>query len=125
MKNASKSLMLTCLSLLVGVIAFAQVTTSSMSGRVTDEVGPVVGATVLAVHQPTGSQFYAVTDAKGYYRLNGITAGGPYTVTVACMGYADTVFKGINVALSDNLILDATPHGRESHAGKRRGAGGG
>jgi hypothetical protein len=108
MKNASKSLMLTCLSLLVSVIAFAQVTTSSMSGRVTDVVGPVVGATVLAVHQPTGSQFYAVTDAKGYYRLNGITAGGPYTVTVACMGYADTVFKGINVALSDNLILDAT-----------------
>ena len=109
MKNASKSLMLTCLSLLVSVIAaFAQVTTSSMSGRVTDKVGPVVGATVLAVHQPTGSQFYAVTDAKGYYRLNGITAGGPYKVTVACMGYADTVFEGINVALSDNLILDAT-----------------
>ena len=108
MKNASKSLMLTCLSLLVSVIAFAQVTTSSMSGRVTDEVGPVVGATVLAVHQPTGSQFYAVTDAKGYYRLNGITAGGPYTVTVACMGYADAIFKGINVTLSDNLVLDTT-----------------
>ena len=54
-----------------------------MSGRITDESGPVVGATVVAVHEPTGSQFYSVTDAKGYYRLNSITAGGPYTVTGA------------------------------------------
>ena len=106
MRNAFKSLTLTCMAMLVGVVAFAQVTTSSMSGRVTDEVGPVAGATVLAVHQPTGSQFYAITDAKGYYRLNGITAGGPYTVTVACMGYADNVFTDISVALSDNLVLD-------------------
>ena len=60
MKNVFKSLMLTCIALLVSVIAFAQVTTSSMSGRITDESGPVVGATVVAVHQPTRSQFDAV-----------------------------------------------------------------
>ena len=108
MKNAIKSLMLTCVSMLVSVIAFAQVTTSSISGRISDANGPVVGATVLAVHEPTGSQFYSVTDAKGYYRLNSITAGGPYTVTVACMGYANAVFKDITVALSDNLVLDTT-----------------
>ncbi len=108
MRNAMKSLMLTCIAMLASIVAFAQVTTSSMSGRITDEAGPVVGATVVAVHQPTGSQFYAVTDAKGYYRLNNITAGGPYTVTVACMGYADAVFKDITVALSDNLVLDTT-----------------
>ena len=108
MRNAMKSLMLTCIAMLASIVAFAQVTTSSMSGRITDEAGPVVGATVVAVHQPTGSQFYAITDAKGYYRLNNITAGGPYTVTVACMGYADAVFKDITVALSDNLVLDTT-----------------
>lgn len=107
MRKAFKSLMLTSLSLLVGFVAFAQVTTSSMSGRVTDESAPVVGATVVAVHQPTGSQFYAVTDAKGYYRLNNITSGGPYKVTVACMGYSDAVFTDVYVALSDNMVLDA------------------
>ena len=57
MRNAFKSLLLTCITMLVGIVAFAQVTTSSMSGRVSDQTGPVVGATVLAVHQPTGSQF--------------------------------------------------------------------
>ena len=106
MKNAFKSLLLAGIGLLAGIAAFAQVTSSSMSGRVSDEAGPVPGATVVAVHQPTGSQFYAITDAKGYYRLNNITSGGPYTVTVACMGYADAVYEGISVALSDNLILD-------------------
>ena len=106
MKNALKSLLLAGIGLLAGIAAFAQVTSSSMSGRVSDEAGPVPGATVVAVHQPTGSQFYAITDAKGYYRLNNITSGGPYTVTVACMGYADAVYEGISVALSDNLILD-------------------
>ena len=107
MRNAFKSLMLTGFLLLAGFVAFAQVTTSSLSGRVTEEAGPVVGATVVAVHQPTGSQFYAVTDAKGYYRLNNITSGGPYKVTVACMGYSDVVFTDVYVALSDNLVLDA------------------
>ncbi|MBP3203184.1 MAG: TonB-dependent receptor [Bacteroidales bacterium] len=106
MRNAFKSLSLSLMALFAGVLAYAQVTTSSMSGRITDEAGPVVGAAVVAVHQPTGSQFYSITDAKGYYRLNNITAGGPYTVTVSCMGYADAVFTDISVALSDNLVLD-------------------
>ena len=108
MRKALKSLMLTCLAFLLSVTALAQVTTSSMSGRITDNQGPVVGAAVVAVHQPTGSQFYAITDAKGYYRLNNITSGGPYVVTIQCMGYADAVFKDINVALSDNLVLDTS-----------------
>ena len=106
MRNAIKSLSLAVLVLLSGVIAYAQVTTSSMSGRITDAAGPVPGAAVVAVHQPTGTQFYSITDAKGYYRLNNITAGGPYTVTVSCMGYADAAYTGISVALSDNLVLD-------------------
>jgi len=106
MRNAFKNLVLAVAGLLAGVAAFAQVTTSSMSGRITDPSGPVPGATVVAVHQPTGAQFYAVTDAKGFYRLNSIAAGGPYKVTVSCMGYADAVFEGISVALSDNLVLD-------------------
>ena len=108
MKNALKRLVLAGALSLVSVLAFAQVTTSSIGGRITDAQGPVPGAIVTAVHQPTGSQFYAVTDTKGYYRLNNITSGGPYKITVSCMGYADEVFTGVNVALSDNLVIDAT-----------------
>ena len=95
-------------AMLVSVSAFAQVTTSSMSGKVSDDKGVLPGATVIAVHQPTGSQYFAVTDLKGYYRLNNITAGGPYKLTVSCLGYTDAIITDINVALSDNAVIDVT-----------------
>ena len=93
-------------AVLVSFAASAQVTTSSMSGKVTDASGVLPGAAVVAVHQPTGSQFYSVTDSKGYYRLNNIMAGGPYVVTYSCMGYTTQSITDINVALSDNFVLD-------------------
>ncbi|MBO7548085.1 MAG: TonB-dependent receptor [Bacteroidales bacterium] len=92
----------------VGISAYAQVTTSSMSGRISDDQGPLMGVAVVAVHQPTGTQFYAVTDAKGYYYLSNITAGGPYTVEISCLGYATQTYTDISVALSDNYNLSAT-----------------
>ncbi len=107
MKQAIKSVLLAISLLVAGVVSHAQVTTSSMSGKVTDKQGPLAGATVVAVHQPTGSQFYSVTDTKGLYRIPNMTAGGPYTVTVSCLGYADKVYTGVNLALSDNMLLNA------------------
>ncbi len=91
---------------LVGVVAFAQVTTSSISGKVSDANGPLPGVTVLALHEPTGTQYFAVTDEKGYYRLNNITAGGPYKLTLSFLGYTEMIFTDINVALSENAVID-------------------
>ena len=105
-KKLTKMLSL-AVAALIGVSAYAQVTTSSMSGKITDENGPVAGATVVAVHQPTGSQFYAVTGSNGAYRLNNITAGGPYEVTVSCLGYVSVIYSGVTASLSDNVTLDA------------------
>ena len=107
MKKAIKLLVVSLASLFLAASAFAQVTTSSMSGKITDDLGPVVGAAVVAVHQPTGSEFYAITDQNGRYVINSITAGGPYKVTVSCLGYHDYVFNNIEVALSDNAVLNA------------------
>lgn len=91
---------------LISVVAFAQVTTSSISGKVSDKSGALPGVTILAVHQPTGTQYYAVSDDKGYYRLNNIMAGGPYKMTVSCLGFTEMIFTDINVALSDNAVID-------------------
>ncbi len=91
---------------LLSVVTFAQVTTSSISGKVSDANGALPGVTVLALHQPTGTQYYAVTDDKGFYRLNNITAGGPYKMTVSCLGYTEMTYTDINVALSDNAVID-------------------
>jgi len=87
--------------------AMAQVTTSSMSGRVTEANGAaIVGATVHAVHVPTGSMYYAITDAQGNYRIANMRPGGPYTVTFSLMGFHKAEQTGINIALADNLVLN-------------------
>ena len=65
--------------------ALAQVTTSSMAGKVTFEgTGEtIIGATVQAVHEPSGTRYTAVSNAIGRFSIQGMRTGGPYTVTVS------------------------------------------
>lgn len=100
------------LAILGGIIlcssAFAQVTTSSIIGRVADSDGEVQGAAVLAVHVPSGSQYYAVTDKNGVYRINSITPGGPYVVSVEMLGYRKLEVTNLYAPLGEAVTVDAT-----------------
>ncbi len=87
-----KNLLSICLILLLTGITgevFGQgVTTSAMSGRITDETGEALpGATIIAVHTPTGSQYGNVTDTEGFFRIPNMRVGGPYKVTISFVGY--------------------------------------
>ncbi|MBR5830518.1 MAG: carboxypeptidase regulatory-like domain-containing protein [Tidjanibacter sp.] len=97
------------ISLFVALGAMAQVTTSSMTGKVTDESGAaLVGATVVAVHVPSGTQYTAVVDNNGIYRLANVRPGGPYVVEFEMLGYRALKRKDMVVGLGDNYTLNAT-----------------
>ena len=52
-------------AIIFAVVASAQVTTSSIGGRVSDADGVVVGAAVIATNTTLGTNYYTVTDKKG------------------------------------------------------------
>lgn len=103
-----KKLSLILLFLAAVCTASAQVTTSGMNGTVTDQNGqPLVGATVIAEHTPSGTQYGAVTDKNGNYNLQGLRTGGPYTVTFSFVGYQSVEFPDLMLSLGQTLKRDA------------------
>ena len=107
MKQAIKFFTLMLLSIFVATGAFAQVTTSSMSGKVTEKNGtPVVGATVVAVHTPSGSKYYSTTSANGEYRISNMRIGGPYEVEVSLLGYGSAKAGNAYLKLGENYVCN-------------------
>src|SRR5574344_2303309 len=63
--------------------AVAQVTTSSVSGKVTSGSEDIIGATIKVVHEPSGTVYRAVTNQDGRYSIQGMRPGGPYNVEIS------------------------------------------
>ncbi|HMO40195.1 MAG TPA: carboxypeptidase regulatory-like domain-containing protein [Saprospiraceae bacterium] len=92
---------------------YAQVTTSSMAGIIVDEnKEPLIGATIIAVHTPSGTRYGTVTNEVGRYIIPAMRIGGPYTVTVSYVGYdektRDNVFLSLGVTANVDVALQST-----------------
>ncbi|MBO6030539.1 MAG: TonB-dependent receptor [Prevotella sp.] len=99
---------LVAMLLTLSLTAMAQITTSSMAGKVTldDENGEeVIGATVVAVHEPSGTRYTAVTNTTGRFSINGMRTGGPYEVTVSYIGFQPKTIKGVVLQLAETYNL--------------------
>ncbi|HSC40451.1 MAG TPA: carboxypeptidase regulatory-like domain-containing protein, partial [Chitinophagaceae bacterium] len=96
------------LSVYVPMAGYAQVTTGTITGTVKAAGGEFLpGATVTAIHEPTGSKYTTLAKANGQFTLANLRVGGPYTVTIHFVGYGDGVYKDISVALGTPTVLDA------------------
>lgn len=101
--------MTTFAAMLLGVAAFAQVTTSALSGRVVDENGvPVIGVAVLATHQPSGTVYGVTTNNDGRYTIQGMRSGGPYSVEVSCLGYQSVTYTEVTLQLAETYSLNVS-----------------
>ena len=102
-------LFLVALMLTFSLTLMAQITTSSMAGKVTlDNANgeEVIGATVVAVHEPSGTRYTAVTNTTGRFSINGMRTGGPYAVTISYIGFQPKTVKGVTLQLAETYNLN-------------------
>ena len=93
--------------LMVATMVSAQVTTSGMSGKLTDEKKEaIIGAIVQAVHQPSGTRYTASTNEDGRFLIQGMRPGGPYEVNIRYMGFKPKTIKNINLELAETYNLN-------------------
>ncbi|WP_160718161.1 TonB-dependent receptor [Chitinophaga solisilvae] len=102
-----RKLLTTFSLLLLTIVTFGQVTTSSMTGRIKDEKGEgLIGATVKATHVPSGTIYGTVTRADGNYNIPGMRIGGPYKVEISFIGYKTVVLEGISLNLGEAYVIN-------------------
>ncbi len=85
------------------------ITTGTLTGAVMDaQKGVLPGATVIAIHQPTGTSYEAVTQADGRFNMIAVRVGGPYTVTAEMAGFKKQEQTGVEVGLGESRSVDFT-----------------
>src|SRR5215204_314610 len=95
----------------------AQVTTGSLNGKIVDaQQQGVTGASVIAIHLPSGTTYEATSRADGRFLILNMRVGGPYAVTVAYTGTGTAAFAPetienieINLGVSTDLTIDVKP----------------
>jgi hypothetical protein len=121
--------------LLMAAPAICQVTSGSITGFVIDQKKEgMPGATLEAVHLPSGTKYGSVTLTDGGFQIQNMRTGGPYRVTVSYPGYEQATFADIWLVLDEPYELRAVlqQEGRElqgvtvsaaRNSGERTGAG--
>ena len=96
--------------LLGGSRVIAQgVTTSSINGVVSDDKGAVLpGATVVAIHTPSGTRYGITTNSAGRYTFPAVRIGGPYQMTVSFVGFQDVTREIGSADLGTPVVANFT-----------------
>jgi hypothetical protein len=108
MKNMQKLLLTFFTFCLIALPVHSQITNSSMNGTVVSESGEnLPGATVVAIHEPSGTQYGTVTNTEGRFNLQGMRPGGPYSVNVSFIGYSTASYTEVTLYLGESFILNS------------------
>ncbi len=111
-----RQLLVLALAICTAVSLTAQVTTSTIYGKVVDEKGqPLEAATVTAIHTPSGTQYGTYTAADGSYRLPNLRIGGPYTIEASYVGYKPKTLDDyyLTVGQKKKISIQLTPEAVE------------
>lgn len=93
--------------LAIASVIQAQVTTASMSGKISEGSGePLIGVNIKATHTPTGTVYYTITQPNGSYSFNNLRIGGPYVIEFSYIGYNTELRSGIDLTLGEEYKLN-------------------
>ena len=95
------------LLLALPALVMAQSTTSTLSGFVKTVGGePLVGATITATHEPTGTVYRIQSRAGGRFEIANMNPGGPYTIAVSFINYETFKKDEVYLNLGENSKQD-------------------
>ena len=101
-------LIATLICILLPVSYGQGVTTSGINGRITDNTEEgLPGATVIALHQPSGTTYSTISDNQGFFRLPNMNVGGPYKLTVSYVGYESFTKNDIYLTLGQTYEINS------------------
>lgn len=87
----------------------SQETSSAIAGTVVDSDGaPIIDATVVIKHIPTGATKTLSTNNLGNYQSRGLRVGGPYTISISKSGFGSVTESDLFIKLGEVRDLDAT-----------------
>jgi hypothetical protein len=97
-------------ALLLCIVSFgamAQVTTSNIKGLIVDDTDePLLGANIVAIHTPTGTNYGAISNEDGRFNLLNLRVGGPYEITISYVGYKTQVKSDVYLTLGQTFNLN-------------------
>jgi len=110
-----KRLLLSAFTVLCVFYTFGQETTSQILGTVTGDQGPLAGATVVALHTPTGTRYTTTTRKDGRFNLPNVRIGGPYVLTISYVGFKEEKQENINLVVGQDFTADfkLTPESKQ------------
>jgi len=94
-------------ALVASPMLFAQITTSAINGAVKNNADePLVGATIVATHQPSGTKYSTVSRAGGQFSIQNMRVGGPYLIEVSFVGHDAGKYENIYLQLAETFLLN-------------------
>jgi hypothetical protein len=113
-KLLNNTIMKKLLKFLLLLVAFAYAgniysqgnTTSSINGVVYDAQNQTLpGATILAVHEPSGSRYTTTTGFDGHFRISNMRVGGPYKIEISFVGLKKYIETDAFLQLGDSKSI--------------------
>lgn len=103
-------LFLFAFAMMASTLLFAQVTTSSITGNVKNAASDetLTGATIVAIHQPTGTKYNTISRGGGQFSIVNMRVGGPYLIEISFIGFETQKLDNVYLQLAESFVINSS-----------------